>query len=254
MANPTTEQAWFDTWFDSPYYHTLYKHRDYEEAQYFINNLVNYFKFKAEDHIMDLACGKGRHSIYLNKLGYKVTGLDLSEQNIAYANQFVNNRLHFEVHDMRQTYSHCQFDYVLNLFTSFGYFDTEAENQQAICAAAKALKPKGTLLIDFLNPYKVVHHLVPEEVKTIEGIEFHITREYEQGFIVKDIRFEDKGKKYHFQERVRAIGYNDFLEYFKKAGLLLENTFGSYALEAFDQQHSDRMIFVLHNQPESSRC
>jgi SAM-dependent methyltransferase len=254
MTDISSNQAWFDTWFDSPYYHTLYKHRDYEEAQFFINNLADYFQFKADDQIMDLACGKGRHSIYLNKLGYQVTGLDLSEQNITHAKQFANNRLHFAVHDMRETYSQRQFNYILNLFTSFGYFDTEAENQQAICAAAKALKPRGQLLIDFLNPYKVVHHLVAEEVKTIDGIEFHITRDYQEGFIAKDIRFEDKGKNYHFQERVRAISFEQFQQYFTTAGLELLDTFGNYKLEPFNQQQSDRMIFVLGNKPEASRC
>lgn len=245
--------AWFDTWFNSPYYHILYQHRDYEEAEAFMDALNAFFQFRPQDKIMDLACGKGRHSIYLNKQGLDVTGLDLSEQNISHARQFENEQLHFYVHDMRHTFRKESFDYILNLFTSFGYFDRDEENQQAVCAAAEALKPEGTLLIDFLNPYKVVHNLVPEEVKILDGIEFHITKQLSPDqYIVKDIRFTDKGKAHHYQERVKAIDYNHFLSYFDKAGLMLEATFGDYQLNPFQQESSDRMIFVLSKEGQSA--
>lgn len=251
---PSTKE-WFGEWFNSPYYHILYKHRDHEEARHFINNLVWYFHFTPKDQIMDLACGKGRHSIYLNHLGYQVTGLDLSEQNIRAARKFENDRLHFDVHDMRQVYQEGRFDYILNLFTSFGYFDSEAENQKVVCAAAKNLRPSGKMLIDFLNPYQVINSLVPEEVREVEGIEFHITRHLnERGFIIKDIRFEDDGEQHHFQERVKAITYQDFLHYFEVAGLELLTTFGNYALEPYVEEESDRMIFVLQNKPHQSQC
>lgn len=249
------EKEWFGEWFNSPYYHILYKHRDHEEAEHFIDNLIHYFGFQEEDKIMDLACGKGRHSIYLNQQGFEVVGIDLSPQSIAHAKQFENERLHFHVHDMRKVFREREFNYVLNLFTSFGYFDKESENQDALCAAAKCLKADGKLLIDFLNPYKVVHHLVPEEVKVIEGIEFHITKELsEDNYIIKDIRFKDKGRNWHFQERVKAIRRTQFLEYFQAAGLELLETFGDYELSPYERESSDRMIFVLHNKPEQATC
>lgn len=251
---PSTKE-WFGEWFNSPYYHILYKHRDQEEAQLFINKLVQYFQFQPKDTIMDLACGKGRHSIYLNQLGYQVTGVDLSEQNILAARQHENSRLHFRVHDMRKVYQEKAFDYILNLFTSFGYFSEEAENQQAICAAAKALKPNGKLLIDFLNPNLVINNLVPEEEKVVEGIHFHITRHLnDEGFIIKNIRFSDDGTHYHYQERVKAIPYERFLRYFKVAGLELLQTFGSYALTPYASESSERMIFVLQHNPDQATC
>ena len=251
---PTTKE-WFGEWFNSSYYHILYKHRDQEEARLFINKLVRYFRFSPEDQILDLACGKGRHSIYLNQLGYEVTGIDLSKENIRAARRFENHRLHFDVHDMRRVYEKQQFDYVLNLFTSFGYFESDAENQQAVCAAAKALKPEGKLLIDFLIPFHVLNNLVAEDDKEVEGIHFYINRHLnEEGFIVKDIRFADDGQQFHFQERVKAITYDQFLRYFKKAGLELMQTFGNYALEPYVEKESERMIFVLHNKPGQARC
>ena len=251
---PSTKE-WFGEWFNSPYYHILYKHRDHEEAHSFINKLVWYFHFTPNDRIMDLACGKGRHSIYLNHLGFDVTGLDLSEQNIRAARKFENDRLQFDVHDMRQVYKERYFDYILNLFTSFGYFDVDSDNQKAICAAAKSLKPAGKLLIDFLNPYHVINNLVPEEEKEVEGVHFHITRHLnERGFIIKDIKFTDAGERFHFQERVKAITYDSFLKYFEVAGLELVQTFGNYELDPFVAEESERMIFVLQHKPEQGQC
>lgn len=240
----TTE--WFGEWFDSPYYHILYKHRDYEEAKAFIDHLVDHLHIQPQHKVLDLACGKGRHSIYLNSKGIDVVGIDLSEQNITFARQFENERLHFFIHDMREDLAVNEFDFVLNMFTSFGYFESKEENQEAICTAADALKPGGKLVIDFLNPYTVVHQLVPCEDKKIEGIAFRISKKVnDDGFIVKDIEFDDKGRHYHYQERVRAIRKLEFLEYFRQAQLKLVKIFGDYDLHDYDPEHSERMIFVV---------
>ncbi len=113
-------RCWFENWFDSPYYHVLYKHRDFSEAELFIDKLIKYFNPNSNSRFLDLGCGKGRHSIYLNKKGYNAVGIDLSEENIAGASQFENENLKFCVEDMRNMDRTNQFDYVLNLFTSFG--------------------------------------------------------------------------------------------------------------------------------------
>ena len=238
-------KEWFGKWFDSPYYHVLYKHRDLKEAEAFIDELIAYFQFSENDLIQDLACGKGRHAIYLNKKGINVEGLDLSPQNIAFAKQFENERLAFHVHDMRFSWKGERVDYILNLFTSFGYFETKGENQQAISAIAEGLKKGGKLLIDFLNPYTVINNLVPKEIKKINGIDFHIQKFLLGEYIVKDIKFEDRGVQYEFQERVKAIRRVKFLEYFNHADLELIDIFGDYQLNPYIAEKSDRMIFVL---------
>lgn len=238
-------KEWFGEWFDSPYYHVLYKHRDDEEAQSFIDHLITYFQFSEDDHIQDLACGKGRHAIYLNKNGYNVVGLDLSAQNIAFAKLHKKKNLKFHIHDMRFPWKEEKSDYILNLFTSFGYFETKGENQQAISSIAQGLKNGGKLLIDFLNPYTVINNLVPEEIKRINGIDFHIQKFLDGEYIVKDIRFEDKGKFYEYQERVKAIRRVRFLEYFEHAKLELIDLFGDYKLNPYIAEKSERMIFVL---------
>ena len=239
-------KEWFGEWFDSPYYHILYKDRDHQEAQLFIDKLIDYLQLEKDAKIMDLASGKGRHSMYLNKKGFDVIGLDLSSANVKYANKKSNERLQFFEHDMRNLFRREEFDYVFNLFTSFGYFETQEENQLAIKNVADGLKSGGKLVLDFLNPYKVIHHLVPEEIKIKESIEFHITKNVdEQGYIIKNIKFEDDGKLYMFQEKVKAIRKKEFLTYFEKAGLEVEVIFGDYDLNPYDCDNSERMIFIV---------
>ncbi len=240
-----SSNEWFATWFDSHYYHILYKDRDDTEARLFIDNIGLYLNFLPNDKILDLACGKGRHSIYLNQKGLFVEGIDLSEESIQYAKQFENERLHFSQHDMRKIYKTAYFDFILNLFTSFGYFQTDEENQKAITAMAKALQFEGVIVLDFFNTTKVIETLVKQEEKTIEGITFKISKSIKDDFIVKDIHFEDNGKNYHFQERVKAISTFDFLRYFRNAGLTVARIFGDYDLSEFEEEISDRMIFVV---------
>lgn len=239
------EVEWFSAWFDSPYYHILYKDRDQKEAQLFMDNLLAYLHPKQNAKILDLACGKGRHSRYLNQKGFDVTGIDLSGKSIAYAKQYENEHLHFDVHDMRQVYKPEGFEFILNLFTSFGYFENETENVVALCATAQSLKYGGKLVIDFMNTDKVITNLVTDEVKEIQGITFKIHRGLEHDFIVKTISFSDNGQEYRFQERVRALREEDFIEFFKMAQLRLVDVFGDYKLNSYDQEKSDRMIFVL---------
>lgn len=240
----TKEEEWFGQWFDSPYYHILYQHRDYEEARHFIDVLGAALLFSKGDRVMDLACGKGRHSIYLNSKGLSVVGLDLSEQNINFARKYENEKLQFFVHDMRKVFQIESFDFVINLFTSFGYFEEE-ENQIAISAAADALKKGGHFLLDFLNPYVVINNLVQEEVKTIGSIEFHLSREFSEGYIIKKISFRDNKVDHHFQEKVNAITQDRFLEYFRNSGLSVQQTWGDYQLKPFNPKSSERMIFLL---------
>ena len=244
----TSLKEWFGAWFDSPYYHILYKHRDQEEAAEFINNLHKFLRFTPDHHILDVACGKGRHAIYLNEMGMDVVGLDLSPQNISYARQFENERLKFFRHDMREVFAEEEFDIALNLFTSFGYFDTEIENETAIIAVTKAIKSGGHLVIDFLNPHRVIEQLVPTEKLTLEGIDFEINRRYEKDFIIKHIQFEHQGKKHSYTEKVRAIRKIEFMRYFVKAGLKLKGNYGDYQLNPYHWKTSQRMIFIMEKE------
>jgi SAM-dependent methyltransferase len=238
------QRKWFQYWFNSPYYHILYSQRNDEEAEFLIDNLSEYLKPAPNAKILDIACGRGRHAVYLNKKGYDVTGIDLSEQSIKYARQFEQKHLHFFVHDMRRLSFINYFDLSLNLFTSFGYFETEKDHVNALKSFRKGLKPDGTLVIDYFNSIKILKNLTKQEVKTVEGIEFHINKFISEGKIIKHINFEHRSKAFAFEERVQAFQLQDFESMFLKSGLKIVQTFGNYSLEAYDETKSDRLILV----------
>lgn len=246
MSNSTAKNSenWFSTWFDSPYYHILYKNRNEEEAQVFMDNITNYLNMPENGTILDLACGKGRHSIYLNKLGYQVTGVDLSENSIAVANESSNESLRFKTHDMREPMNKT-YDAVFNLFTSFGYFDTYEDNIKTLKAIKDSINEYGFGVIDFFNADFIIENLVAEETKEIDGITFNIKRFVENKKIIKEIRFEDKGETYNFTEKVSAFTLSDFEAIMEEAGIYLLEIFGDYKLKKFYKSQSERLIMIF---------
>lgn len=244
---PTAQQStstWFTSWFDTPYYHILYKERNYREAQLFMDNLTQYLNLPEKAKVLDLACGKGRHAIYLSQLGYDVLGADLSENSIAEASKNNNTNLSFKVHDMRKPFEE-KYDAIFNLFTSFGYFEDEADNLTTLIAIKESLSETGFAVIDFMNVNQVIETLVPEEIKTVDQIDFHIKRYAKEGYIYKEIDFEDQGQNYHFTEKVRAFSLNDFQNLMDQAGIYLLDIFGDYKLKKFHKTESERLIMIF---------
>lgn len=235
---------WFVSWFDTPYYHILYKDRNYREAQVFMDNLTHYLNLPEKAKVLDLACGKGRHSIYLNQLGFNVLGADLSENSIAEASKNANDTLHFEVHDMREKFED-KFDAIFNLFTSFGYFENDNDDLITLIAIKESLTEYGFAVIDFMNVHQVIANLVPEELKTVDGIDFHIKRYVADNHIIKEIAFEDQNEKYHFTEKVKALTLEDFQNMMNEAGIYLLDTFGDYKLKKFHKNTSERLIMIF---------
>ncbi|MEZ4853847.1 cyclopropane-fatty-acyl-phospholipid synthase family protein [Flavobacterium sp.] len=243
-TNENKKKNWYASWFDTAYYHILYKDRDYAEAQHFMDSLTQYLNLPDDAKILDLACGKGRHSIYLNSLGYDVTGADLSENSIAEASNFANETLHFKVHDMRISCEE-KYDAIFNLFTSFGYFEDDDDNLKTIQAIHNSLNETGFACIDFMNVDYVIKNLVPEEIKTVDNIDFHIKRYYENNHIFKEITFEADGEKHHFIERVQALRLEDFEQIMETAGVYLLDIFGNYKLQKFYKNQSERLIMIF---------
>ena len=233
---------WFDTWFNTPYYHLLYKNRNSDEAEFFLNNLLDYLKPDKNHKFLDVACGKGRHAKMLHQLGFDTLGLDLAEESIQEAKKLSTEGLSFDVHDMRQVYAKESFDYVFNLFTSFGYFEVQDDNLKTLKAVHQSLKSNGELVIDFMNADKVIRHLVAKDEKTLQGVHFIQQRRLENGIIIKDIEVIDEGETYGFQERVQALNITDFETLLKASGFEIRNTFGDYKLSPFDKESSDRLI------------
>lgn len=193
--------------------------------------------------ILDMGCGKGRHCIFLNELGFDVVGIDLSASNITAAQHYDRSDLHFLRHDMREPLAGLTFHLILNLFTSFGYFERAEENLMVLKAAHQMLEPEGQFVLDFLNAPKVIDALVPEEERTVDGTHFHITRALEDGIIVKRIKINND-PDLQFEERVQALKKEDLFALLEEADLKPESSYGSYHFEPYDVDTSDRLIIV----------
>jgi SAM-dependent methyltransferase len=242
MQEPKRNE-WFATWFDSPYYHVLYQNRDDQEAHFFIERLCTYLRIPKGSKLLDLACGAGRHSRVLHELGYDVTGVDLSPNSICQASEHAKTGLRFFVHDMREPLADT-YDTVMNLFTSFGYFDSISDNARVLTSVYNALNEGGTLVIDFMNAEKVIRELKTRQEINRDGILFHIKKEVSNGKIVKTIAFEAEGQSYFYQEKVQALDLIDFQQLLCDAGFELLHTFGNYNLEGFNPLQSDRLILI----------
>ena len=237
------QKEWFAEWFNTEYYHILYKDRDEDEANRFISNLLSFLNIPKNSKLLDLACGKGRHSKILNSFSYDVLGVDLSENSILEARKETTETLRFETHDMRKVIPNLKFDAVFNLFTSFGYFNTPAENQKMCSSVSEMLNSKGKFIIDFMNAEKVIRNLVHSEEKTIDGITFKLERRFDGKHIFKEIYFSDKGQNFHFTERVQALNLQDF-QALLSASFKILDTFGSFDLTPFSAVNSDRLIII----------
>jgi SAM-dependent methyltransferase len=237
---------WFRLWFNSPYYHLLYENRNEAEAIACINNFTKHLKIPAGSSILDAACGKGRHSRAFAAKGFNVTGIDLSPDSIIEAKKYEQDNLHFYMHDLRLPFWINYFDYAFNFFTSFGYFKTMREHNDAIRTIAQSLKLNGVFVIDYLNRYYVEDNLVAHEEKKMGDVLFKINRWFDDDKFYKRIQVEDAEKKLSetYTEEVKKFTLGDFTEMFSYNGLVIENVFGDYTFEVYDVKESPRMIIV----------
>ncbi|MEN9548720.1 MAG: hypothetical protein RIR12_1311 [Bacteroidota bacterium] len=240
------EQAWYKGWFNSSFYHKLYFDRDENEATAFIQKLVAHLQPPVDCRMLDVACGKGRHSKTLATMGYTVTGIDISTDSIAHAQQFENEHLDFFVHDMRLPFWGNYFHYAFNFFTSFGYFKTQREHDDAIRTIAKSLKKDGLLVIDYLNVHYAEDHLLPAETKVIDGTTYHIHRWHNETHFHKTISVTDASlaEPMEHREKVAKFSLGDFTDMLSYQGLQMQEVFGDYNLSGYDVRKTPRMIMV----------
>jgi len=235
---------WFEHWFDTKYYHVLYENRDDKEAEFFMKNLIRFLQLKKGSRILDLPCGKGRHAVFLNSQGLNVIGADLSKNSIAFAKRFENNTLQFRVHDMRNIISK-KYKAIFNLFTSFGYFDEDHSNISILKNFKNALEDNGHIVIDFLNISKIRNNLIEEEVFDKGGIEFHIKRKIKDNFLTKTISFNADNEEHRYMEKVQCLTLNKMKKLAENAKIDIKHTFGTYDLQPFNENTSDRLILIL---------
>ncbi len=241
------KNEWFQTWFDSPFYHALYQHRDEAEATNFLSNLLQHLNLPEQSNILDLACGKGRHSVVLHSKGNNVTGLDLSFSSINHAKQFETEGLKFHVQDMRTFLLPEKFDCIFNLFTSFGYFEMEEDNSKVLAQVKKHLGPNGFFVLDYFNASLVSKCNVESTEKTEGEFHFSINKKVVGDRIVKEIKVTQGENKYQFTERVQLLDATMLFAMLEKAELKQISTFGDYQLQPFDKEKSERLIIICRH-------
>ncbi|NGP89604.1 class I SAM-dependent methyltransferase [Aliifodinibius halophilus] len=241
--------GWFEKWFDSPLYEKLYANRDEEEARQLIDFLEQKFLQNSCTSILDLGCGRGRHSISLGKKGYTVKGIDLSPQAIKTARKKAEelelDNVSFEVGDMRDPLDQ-SFDAVVNLFTTFGYFEHDGENASVLDSVVKMLNPNGLFVLDYLNAEKVKREYSPEDQGEFHDIHYRIKRYVENGAIHKDIVFDGEGldEPRSYSERVKLYGLPWFKSEMDKRNLEILDVKGDYRGSDFDPETSPRLLMI----------
>jgi len=175
-----------------------------------------------------------------------VTGIDLSPESIneALANEAEN--LQFFCHDMRLPFFINYFDYAFNFFTSFGYFSTRREHDNAIRTIAQSIRQKGCFVMDYLNVHYAEDHLVHQSEQEVDGVNFIITKWYDETHFFKKIIVEDEAypEPHVFTEKVAKFSLGDFTEMFAYQGLQIEEVFGDYAFGNYHVRKSPRLIMI----------
>ncbi|MFD2670536.1 class I SAM-dependent methyltransferase [Marinicrinis sediminis] len=246
MANQETEKAWYEESFGEDYL-LVYKHRDVSGAYEEVKKMVNWLELPEGAAILDLCCGMGRHSLALNEFGYDVTGVDLSETLLREAKKADGKQsVEWLQGDMRDVPLDQKFDAVVNLFTSFGYFEQDQENARVLHEIERLLAPGGKFIIDFLNPQYVKDHLVPYSEKENEGIRIEENRRISSDgrFVQKTITVNPEHHPRQYEERVRLYTQADFQALLENTSLQISHVYGGYNQESYDPARSPRMILV----------
>lgn len=210
-----------------------------------VDFLVKKLKLKKGAAILDLACGHGRHSIELAKKGFKVTGVDFSKYLIKIAQENAKNQnvdADFIRGDMRELPFKNKFDAVINIFTSFGYFNNEEDNVKVIKKISRALKPKGKFLIDLANPINLLVQLTPDKQAKKKGLLVSHIKELSSGIKLTTISefnpetmvwsmkrtWKEKGKKQGYKFDMRSFTLPELRHLFKENGLIVEKVWGDF--------------------------
>jgi len=244
--NKEQKSEWFKKWFSNKYYLELYRHRDGKEAVDLINLVQRTVPLSHGAKVLDVCCGAGRHSIEFAKRGFDVTGFDLSEYLIGEARKNSkalkekNVNVKFLIKDMRNFNFKGTFDLALNMFSSFGYFESDEENFVVFENIKSSLEKKGYFVFDFLNEAILRKNLVKKDYVITTGKKIYQERRIENNFVYKDIKI---GKDV-FTERIRLYSCGEILNRLKKTGFSVKNIFGDFYGNRFEKNKSNRLIII----------
>lgn len=239
---------WYEKSFGEDYL-LVYKHRDFAGAYEEVKQMMSWLNLPQGAKVFDLCCGMGRHSSALADFGYEVTGMDLSTVLLREARKSDHKRrVTWLQGDMRQVPNVGPFAAVVNLFTSFGYFEQDEENAKVFTQIDKLLETEGKFIIDFLNAEYVKKHLVPSSERKEGETLIQEFRTIESGFVCKRINIRDHSEVRQYVERVKLYGLEDFKAFLSKTTLVIDHVYGNYEGAPYDANTSKRLIIVGHKE------
>lgn len=256
---------WFARWFGEDY-KRLYPHRDEAEAAAQADSLLRAAApfFPASPRglrdVLDVGCGAGRHLRALRARGLSACGIDLSRVLLRDARRVARDdgrvvESPVARADMRRLpFGDARFDLVTCFFTTFGYFDSHAEDLDELRELRRVVRPGGLLFLDLANPVVVRRDLVPFERVEAGGLRAEVSRRIEGDRVIKRIRIlrGDRGGEAREgdrdeiqEERVRLYGREDLGASLGRLGLGILAVIGNERGAAFDPETSPRMSFLL---------
>lgn len=238
---------WFEDWFASDFYLDVYKHRNDEDAAKFLDLILRQTSIDKFELILDAACGAGRHVIRLKKMGYRVVGFDLSLPLLKVASQNladISDENPFFRADLRNVCVRSEFNLVLNIFTSFGYFDTDEENFSFLKNSINFLKDGGYFVFDYINKQHLQKSLVPQSSKKVDKYNIDEKRQIKDDRVIKDIRITSGERTHNFRESVKLYDSARLMEILESIGYTTVETYGNYEGDMFDQYNSERLIVI----------
>ncbi|MFC0472627.1 class I SAM-dependent methyltransferase [Halalkalibacter kiskunsagensis] len=237
-------ENWYEEHFNEDYLR-IYKHRNDDLAHKELTQLMKFVPTMKDQSLLDLCCGNGRHSRWFAKQGFHVTGVDLSPTllNEAQKKEYAKD-IHYVRSDMRELYYKDEFDVVVNLFTSFGYFKEDEQNKKVLANAYHALKTNGYFVFDYLNPSFLENHLVPFSKDVIDDLSILQYRMIINNTVVKKIKVEDNGALREYEERVKLYERQKLDAMLEEVGFTILHTFGDYEGSRYERNVSPRLIYV----------
>lgn len=236
---------WFEEWFASEEYLSVYKHRDDADALALANLIFKTLEGQNISPALDLACGAGRHSIIFAEKGYDVTGVDLSDNLLAIGKEKSRQlglKINFIKGDLRNFTIAKKFNLVINLFTSFGYFGADKENFNIFKIAFDHLQDNGYFVFDYFNSDYVRKNLNKYSVDVYNNYQITQSRSIIDDRVVKEINIKQDKQKKKFFESVKLYGSKALITELQEIGFKVENIFGDISGEAFDETNSPRLI------------
>lgn len=241
---------WFEDWFASDLYLDVYKHRNEEDALKLLKLISENISINKSDLILDAACGAGRYSKILTEHGYNVLGFDLSLPLLKVAKKKLleidpKTQLPLFRADLREVQLKKRLKLILNVFTSFGYFETDDENFRFAGNSINFLVDGGYFVFDFINQPYLENNLVPESEKKIDGYVIREIRKIEKGRVIKTIKIMKDNNQQKFIESVKLYSKKEIVNRFERIGFNVLKVFGNYDGDDYNELSSDRLIIIF---------